>query len=595
MTLISPLAKVQRKESSRTVGRGGKPWFIMVLVSLLLFGGICSRLAYLQLVEGNYNQELARSNSIRLAPKAPVRGNIFDRNGKILATTKLAYSVFIWPLAQSKPEWSETRNLLAGIIDIAPEELDTLVQTEGINSTQLIRVARNLTPAQVTAIEEHHQSLDSVEVIIEPVRTYPYGALAPHVLGYTRELTPEELESRRDQGYRLKDVIGKMGLEASLESRLRGEWGGQEILVNRDGQIVEILGERQAKAGEDIVTTLDVDLQKAAQAILGSKKGAIVALDPRDGSVLAMTSFPYFDPNVFSGKISPEKWQEMTALGDPFMNRGIRGFPPASTFKIVTAIAGMESGRYPASTVLQTGPYLAAAGVRFYEWNRAGFGAAGYQKALQWSSNTFFGQIARGIGGETLIDWSRRFGFGSRTGIELKEETPGLIADNEWKQARFKQDWTVGDTINMSIGQGFTTATPLQIAVMFSVPANGGDRVTPHLVQTDNPVKESLNIDPVNINMVSKGLRSVVDSGTGQALKVPELPPAAGKSGTAEAPPGPSHAWFGGYAPYDKPEIVVVAFAENSGGGGGSVAGPMVRDVMKVYFDKKKAKNGQPQ
>ncbi|ANV84296.1 penicillin-binding protein 2 [Picosynechococcus sp. PCC 7003] len=587
MTLISPLAKASRKESGRTVGRGVRPWGIMFAASLALLGGIGSRLAFLQLVKGEELRQTARSNSVRIAPKPPIRGNMFDRHGKVLATTKLAHAVYVWPVARTRPDWPKTKQLLSQLVGIAPNEIEKRLESQDIYATEPLAIARNLTLAQVTAIEEHHQTLAGVEVIIEPVRYYPEGDTASHILGYTRELTPEEFEARRTEGYRLQDYIGKLGLEASLESRLRGEWGGQEIQVDRDGRFVKMLGEKPAQAGEDLRLTLDAELQKVAQRVLGRRKGAIVALDPRNGDVLAMASYPSFDPNIFSDRISPEKWAAVTAQGDPFINRAIRGFPPASTFKIVTAAAGMESGKYPANTVLSTSPYLAAAGVRFYEWNRAGFGAAGYVKAMAWSSNTFFGQVGRGVGGETLIDWSRRFGFGSPTGIELNEETSGLIPDNDWTQARLDRPWNVGDTVNMSIGQGLTLATPLQVAQMFAVTANGGYLVKPHLVQTDTPVKTSLNMAPSTLETIRKGLRAVVTNGTGTVLNVPGIPTAAGKSGTAEAPPRENHAWFGAFAPYDDAEIVVVAFAEHSGGGGGSVAGPMVRDVMAAYFELK--------
>jgi penicillin-binding protein 2 len=208
---------------------------------------------------------------------------------------------------------------------------------------------------------------------------------------------------------------------------------------------------------------------------------------------------------------------------------------------------------------------------------------------MAWSSNTFHGQIGRGVGGENLIKWARRYGFGQKTGIELTGETSGLIADDAWKRENFNDwGWTVGDTVNMSIGQGFTLATPLQLAVMFAATANGGYKVQPHLLQTDNEQKQqeriNLNLKPETLTTLRKGLRAVVAGGTGGRLNVPELPPIAGKSGTAEAPPGKPHAWFGAFAPFDKPEIVVVAFAEHSGGGGGSVAAPMVLEVMKAYF-----------
>ena len=207
---------------------------------------------------------------------------------------------------------------------------------------------------------------------------------------------------------------------------------------------------------------------------------------------------------------------------------------------------------------------------------------------MAWSSNTFHGQVGRGVGGETLIKWARKYGFGTPTGIELAGETSGLIADDAWKRRNFRNwGWTVGDTVNMSIGQGFTLATPLQVAVMFSAIANNGSKISPHLLSTKQVTKVNINLKPSTLNTLKKGLRAVVAGGTGGKLNVPELPPAAGKSGTAEAPPGKSHAWFGAFAPFDKPEIVVVAFAEHSGGGGGSIAAPMVRQVMEAYFSKK--------
>jgi len=576
-----------RKRTSRTVGRQLRPAVLLLIVTALLLGGMGFRLGYLQLVQGERNRALAENNRVRILPKPPVRGNILDRNGKVLADSRLSYSVFIWPLAKTKPTWGATLSRLAEILELPVSEINEQVEKVPVNSPSLVRIARGLTPEQVTAIEEYNYELTGVELEIEPVRDYPNGSVAAHLLGYTGEITGEELAQQKDE-YRLGDIIGRMGAEAAFEKQLRGEWGGQQVEVNASGQIVEILGEKTAKSGQNIRLTIDLDLQKAAEATLGDRIGAIVALDPNNGEVLAMVSRPTFDPNIFSTRITPEIWQELQAKDNPFVNRAIRGFPPASTFKIVTATAGMESGKYPPNTVLNTYAYLNVSGVRFGEWNRAGFGPMGYVQALAWSSNTFFGQIGRGVGGEVLIDWSRRYGFGKETTLELPAESSGLIADEAWKQERFNWSWSAGDTVNMSIGQGFTQATPLQVAVMFAVPANGGYRVNPHLLKTEGGYpneKVSLNLKPSTVRILREGTRGVVTGGTGKAVNAPGLPPIAGKSGTAEAPPGKAHAWFGAFAPYENPEIVVVAFAEHSGGGGGSVAAPMVREVLKAYFE----------
>jgi penicillin-binding protein 2 len=560
----------------------------MLAISLVFFGGIGGRLAYLQLEQGTVNRTKAKENRTRIIPKPPIRGNIFDRKGKLLATTRLSYSAYLWPEAQKQEDWAEIKDLLAKILAVPPSDLQKRVEAAGYNYPSLIPIANNLTPNQLTAIAEFQQQLKWVEIDSGKVRDYPEGAVAAHVLGYTGELNREELDQRRQEGYRLGDVMGKMGIEASYESLLRGKWGGLNLEVDGAGRILRVLGETPPQSGQDITLTIDLAVQKAAESALGQKRGAIVAMNPQDGSVLAIASYPSFDPNIFSSRITPQMWRELQAQGNPFLNLALRGFPPASTFKIVTATAGMESGKYPSNTILGTFPYLNVGGTRFGEWNKSGFGPMGYVGAMAWSSNTFHGQIGRGVGGEALIEWARNYGFGVPTGIELAGETAGLIADDAWKRRNFRDwGWTVGDTVNMSIGQGFTLATPLQVAVMFSAIASDGDKVTPRLLSTKEVTKVNLKLQPATLSTLQKGLRAVVAGGTGGKLNMPELPPVAGKSGTAEAPPGESHAWFGAYAPFEQPEIVVVAFAEHSGGGGGSVAAPMVRQVMEAYFQKK--------
>ncbi|EDX75575.1 Penicillin-binding Protein dimerisation domain family [Coleofasciculus chthonoplastes PCC 7420] len=589
MTVIQPYSG-GRQTTPRTVGRNYQSVIVMLIVSLFLVGAMGSRLAYLQLVQGERNRQLAENNRIRLVPKQPVRGNIFDRKGKVLASSRLSHSVFLWPVALKKDEWPQTRQRLSQLLDLPEDEIQKRVERAGFDSPSLIRIERGLSPAQITALQEYSHQLDGIEVDIEAVRDYPNGDVGAHVLGYTGELNDQELGQRRAEGYRMGDVAGKMGVEEAFEPTLRGEWGGQQVEVDGAGRVLRILGEKEAKSGKDLQITLDLKTQKAAEAALGNQKGAIVALDPRNGAVLAMVSRPTFDPNIFSSRITPDMWKQLQGKGNPFVNRAMRGFPPASTFKVVTQTAGMESGKFGPGTVLPTFAALNVGGTSFGEWNRAGFGPLGYQQAMAWSSNTFHGQIGKGVGGPTLIKWARNYGFGQPTGIELSEEAAGLIADDTWKRERFNWEWTVGDTVNMSIGQGFTQATPLQVAVMFAVPANGGYRVKPHLHKDNEALSNwrvSMEMKPSTIETLRKGLRAVVDGGTGQVLNVPHLPPVAGKSGTAEAPPGKPHAWFGAFAPFDKPEIVVVAFAEHSGGGGGSVAAPMVKQVLEAYFDAK--------
>jgi len=574
---------------SRTVGNQLQAVPIMTVISLIFFGGIGWRLAFLQLQQGDANKLKAERNRTRIVPKPPVRGSIFDRDGEILATNRLSHSAYLWPKAQKQRNWFQNRHIIANILEIDPKDLQQRVEEAGYNYPSLIPIARNLTPEQITALGEYRAQLKWVEIDVGKVRDYPQGKLAAHVIGYTGELNQEELKQKKTQGYRLGDVVGKMGVEFSYENKLRGAWGGLKLGVDGAGRITELLGEDPAQEGEDLTLTIDVDLQRATEKALGTTKGSIVALDPHTGGVLAMASYPSFDPNIFSRPITNKIWQELQAQGNPFLNLALRAFPPASTFKIVTATAGMESGKFPPNTILGTYPYLYVGGTGFGEWNKRGFGRIGYLTSLAWSSNTFYGQVGLGVGSKSLIEWARKYGFGEKTGIELQGETKGLIADDQWKRLNFNNwGWTAGDTVNMSIGQGFTSATPLQVAVMFSAIANNGYKVHPHLLKTDNQTKQaqkvSLDIKPTTLNTIRQGLRAVVDGGTGSKLNSPNTPPGAGKSGTAEAPPGKPHAWFGAYAPFDRPEIVVVAFAEHSGGGGGSVAAPLARQVMEAYF-----------
>ena len=587
MTLIQS-ASSSRTKTARTVGNRFRSVTMMLTVTLAISGGIGSRLAYLQLVDGTHNRQLAENNRIRVIPKQPQRGNIFDRKGKVLAGSRLSHAVYLWPLARKQTEWPGGLKLLSGILNMPEAEIYKRLKQAGYNSATLVRVARDLSPAQITALAEYSSQLQGVEVDIEAVRDYPNGDLAAHVLGYTGEMNDQELEEKRNQGYRMGDVTGQMGVEEAFENQLRGEWGGQQVEVDRGGRIIRVLEQKRAKSGEDVHLTLDLDLQKSAEAALGGRQGAIVAIDPRNGGVLAMVSRPAFDPNLFSKRLSTQIWKKLQSEDHPFVNRALRGFPPASTFKIITTTAGLESGKFSPDTVLDTYASINIGGVNFADWNHAGFGPLGFVGALTWSSDTFFYQIGRGVGGPTLIQWARRYGFGQNTGIELApEEASGLVADDDWKQKNLHIPWTVGDTVNMSIGQGFLQATPLQLAVMYAVPANGGYRVKPHLLADNKPAqywRESLNLKPETLRVLHEGLRGVVNGGTGAVLNVPTIPPASGKSGTAESFGHEPHVWFGAYAPSDNPEIVVVAFGENAGGGGGKVAAPMVLKVLETYF-----------
>jgi penicillin-binding protein 2 len=583
-----PLPAIATVRQNRTVGRLWQPYILLIALSLGLFGFLGSRLAYLQLVDGHRNHELADENRIRLLPRNPERGRILDRNGQVLASSKLTYSLYVWPLALKDPGWSRSLQTLARVLKMTPKAIAERTERRKVRSNYRIALLRNLNPQQIIALEEVRHQLVGVEVDVDTVRYYPHGTLAAHALGYTGEVTEAELKALKPKGYRLGDVVGVMGVERVYEPQLRGQWGGQQVEVDAMGNIMRILGEKKARAGQDLHLTIDLPLQEAAEAALGSYKGAIVALDPRDGSILALVSRPAFNPNWFSLGLSETEWNRLQSLDTPFVNRALQGFPPASTFKIITTTAALESERLSPQTILPTFGNITVGGITFWEHNKVGFGSINFPTALAVSSDTFFYQVGMRTGPEEIFKAARRFGFGSHTGFELnQEESPGLLGDRAWKKRALGEDWYMGDTVSIAIGQGPLQITPLQLARMYAAVANGGYLVVPHMVQTKTNFlaqRRPIHLKPSTLATLRAGLRQVVTNGTAGVLNDPALPPVAGKTGTAEDPPRPDHAWFGGYAPVDHPQIVVVAFAENCGGHGGSTTAPMVHKMLQVYF-----------
>lgn len=577
------------------MGKGLRPAILFLLGVLVLIGLLGGRLFYLQLIEGDRNQQLAENNRIRLIAKPPERGRLFDRKGNIFASSRLAHVVYLWPIAQPKEKWGEIINRLAELMNVPPQTITDKLEQEGYNSPNLVRVSTAISPKLVTVLSEHSLELTGVKVEPEAVRYYPNGDVAAHVLGYAGELTAEEFPRLREKGYRPGDVIGKAGVEYAFETMLRGEWGGQQVEVDAFGKVLRVLGQKPPKAGNAVKLTVDLDLEKAVEKLLGDQQGGIVAMNPNNGEILAMVSHPAYDPNLFSGKISEATWQRLQEKDHPFINRTLQVYPPASTFKVVTMTAALESKKFSTTDMLPTYPYLDIGGFQFWDHNKAGFGTIGFSEAMAYSSNTFFGQVGMRVGERSIADWSHKYGYGEYSGIEIKsEETKGTVPDPEWKQKVIGEPWYVGNTLNMSIGQGDVQANLVQVSMMTSAVANGGFRIKPHLLLEDNDAKEwrqSLNISPVNLAALQKSLKSVFDFGTAASLNSPEVS-MAGKSGTAQDPPRPNHAWFTVYAPYEKPEIVVTVFAENAGGGGGSaIAAPLAVQTVEAYMQIKNKPN----
>jgi len=568
--------------TSRHTGVGSQAAVLMALV-IAVSGAMTARLAWLQLLHGSEHRAMADENRIRLIPRDPIRGRLLDRHGRVLATNRLTYNLYVQPRLVSDRKWPALRDRLAALLALQAGQLDAQ-RLRGANDEGFrILLASSLSPEQVLRFREQASTLSGAEVGADVLRTYPHGRLGAHVMGYTSSITEEEYARLRERGYRISDRIGRSGIEQAYESHLRGEWGGQQLEVNAAGQVQRVLGDKPARAGRDLRLTLDLDLQAAAERALDTvAKGAIIALDPQTGAIRALASRPSFDPSIFSTGPTIAQWNDLNRPEAPMLNRAFQGFPPASTFKIVTTIAGIESGKFgPGSTVPTMGSFC------YYGQcyaDHGSFGSIGFPFALAVSSNSFFYQVGLKVGPDELFKAARRMGFGRLTGVELKdEETPGLLGDPAWKKKVLGEPWTPVDTITSAIGQGAVTVTPIQMARLYAAVSNGGWLVTPHLVERPTQ-RTRIGLKPETLEVVRKGLRMVVTEGTARLLNDPTLPPVAGKTGTAEDPPRPDHAWFGGYAPADRPNLVIIAFGENSGGYGGTVAAPMVKALMTTWF-----------
>jgi penicillin-binding protein 2 len=564
--------------------RSHRAVYLLLLMSVLI-GTCVFRLAQLQLVQGRYHRQLAEHNRITPLPIPAARGNILDRTGKLLASSRLTRSVYLSPRDQSPRQWQETVKRLGTILEIDPAEILKKLEERGYRSAMPVRIYRDLTPQRFVALAEAGE-ISGLEVRAESNRYYPNGNLAAHVLGYIGEATADEMKKHPE--FPVGMLVGQFGLERIADQQLRGTWGNRLIEVNAEGKEVDLLGEQSPKAGTDLPTTLDLRLQAAAEKALNGRRGAVVVLHVKTGEVLALASGPTFDPNQFTRRISQQEWDALQGQDKPFLNRALQGYPPASTFKIVTAVAGMQSGQFSPSSTLMTYEAINIGGTLFHE-HGSGMGVIGFTEALASSSNTFFYQVGMAAGPEEISKWGHRLGIGSASTMGLDGGNQGIIPTPEQKQKLYKEPWYVGDTVTMAIGQGVVQVTPLEEAVMISTIANGGWRVKPHLLagQTNTPAmqREKTGLDPETIATVKAGLIAVVRDGTARSLSDGSIPPTAGKTGTAEVPGQEDNSMYVGFGPVDDPQIAIAVVVEN-GGFGAVAAVPIAHEIYKTYFDK---------
>ncbi len=586
--------------NSRTVGLLNQSYVVFIFL-LIVFGAIAGRLFWLQVLQGSLYRKLSDENRIRLVSRPPIRGRLLDRKGKILADSKLTYALSVQPRLVTEQQWPLLRDRLSQYLQLSQELMEIEFQKGIGNDPFRITLARNLKPEQVLRFKERESSLLGAQVDVDLVRYYPHGTFASHVLGYTQPITQEEFKILSEKGYEILDRIGRTGVEAAYEEVLRGQWGGEMLEVDSLGNVQRSLGFKPPKPGRDLFLTIDFELQLAAEKALSDKSaGAVVVLDPRSGAIRAMSSRPTFDPNFFSKRFKTQKEYDELFLSSsmPLFSRAINAYDPGSTWKPVTAIAGMETGKFPSDVRLKTVSCIQYGSHCFPEYNRKGYGWIGYEDALRVSSNTFFYQVGVGVGEKALYNAAISLGFDALTGIEIGyEESKGIVGNQEWaaKGRGWGQPgqtpWIPEDIASASIGQSVVQITPLQLARAYAVFANGGYLVTPHLAEVDvdwtsSKHRKKVNIKSSTIETLRRGLRKVVQTGTAASLNLalPNLPPVAGKTGTAEdSTGGPDHAWFVCFAPYDQSEIVIVAFAQNTPGGGSVHALPMAQQVLEVW------------
>jgi len=577
---------------------------VLAIFSTLAFLLILFRLIFLQILNYESYKKMSDENRIRLIASQPIRGRILDKNGYVLADSRVKYSLIIKPQSVNKSNWEKHKLSISNLLNLDSNVIQKKYFDGLKNQKLLVTIIDDLNVDQLIKFKENEDNLLSFEIATKLIRNYPYQSAAAHVIGYTQPITELEYKFLSKKGYKLNDLIGRTGIEYVYEEFIRGEWGGEMIEVNSFGKFQRSLGIKPSIQGEDIELTIDINLQLVAEEVLKDKKaGAIIVMDPRNGAIKAMASKPTYDLNFFSKDFKSEKEYNkiFNSPEKPLFNRALNPYDPGSVWKIVTALAGLESGKFPSDTLLDTKPCITYGSQCFREHNDLGFGEIGYEDALRVSSNTFFYQVGYGVGVDAIHEVSRKLGFNSLSGIEISEqENIGLVASSEWaKEGRGwgepgRTPWVPEDIASMSIGQFVVQVTPIQIARAYAAIANGGYLVTPHLVKKgeenlSDKKRIKIEIDPKNIELIKRGLRKVVESGTGVSINygISNLPPVSGKTGTAEdGEGGLDHAWFVCFTPSERSELLVVAFAQNTPGGGSVHALPMAKQILKVWNEK---------
>lgn len=580
----------------------------MLLVSTGIFLVLLGRMAYLQIYKGVYYDKQADGNRLRSTRIVAARGLMYDRHGKVLVDNSAGYTLTLQPHRKYTEDMLQT---LGNILNIQPEMIKKKLSLAADNY-EPVKIKSNLTTEELTSIEERRKELNGVVVETEPERRYLFNELAVHTLGYTGEVSEYDITQGRFKGLPQGSIVGKAGLEKTYDNYLRGTDGKRNEEVDASGRVVQQLGSLAPKSGKDLVLTIDLGIQQAAEKAVDeqlaalqksgvapyAKACAVVAMDPTTGAIRAMVSRPGFNPNLFVRGISNKDWQAINQNPfDPMTDKAISGeYPPGSTFKVVTGSAALDLHKVtPEEMIYDSGHHW------IIPMGNAGGEALGwinFQTAFAASDNVYFYEMGRRVGIDNLDAYATKFGFGNITGIDLPGESAGLIPSPAAKQKVFGEEWGLGDTFNASIGQGLTLVTPLQLAQMLSIVAENGVIHQPYLVEKvinedgsllavpQRKEAKKIDISSETLALIQKGLLGVTQAGGTAAYFSSLGVPIAGKTGTAENPHGQDHGLFIAYAPADNPKLVVAAVVEQ-GSYGSTAAGPIVYKILQTMLAEK--------
>ncbi|WP_201527855.1 penicillin-binding protein 2 [Psychrobacter frigidicola] len=590
----------------------------IIIFGLLIFVGLSVlllRYGYLQVYAHDKYKKQADNNRIKLISAPPSRGYIYDRNGILLADNQPVFTAMLSPDEVDNPE--RTLTLLAPIFELTDEDItNILARLSRSKKNDPVIIKIDLTDAQLAQFSERQPFFRGVTIQSKLTRSYPYDELFAHVIGYVGRINDKETKRINKDRYAGTDLIGKIGIEDFYEDILLGQPGYQSVETDAHGNILRQLDTKAPTAGNDITLSLDYGLQMVAQEQLAGRRGAIVAIDPQNGDVLAFVSNPSYDPNPFISGISFRDYGDLREdLDQPLYNRALQGmYPPGSTIKPFEALGGLHYGLRNWNTTIYDPGYFSLPGDshRFRDWKRGGHGTVDLKKSIVMSVDTYYYNLAYEMGIQRLHDWMVRFGFGSETGIDLPNEKAGIMPSPKWKKDTYNKDWLPGETISVSIGQGYFLATPLQIAQATAITANKGHHITPHLLKHSEGAAEVNIIDKTDGKIDYNGedsdwtrmqdaMENVIKQGTGRRIYTSRYR-IAGKTGTAQVKSiaqGQSynkaaldkrhwdHAWFNGFAPVENPQIALSVLVEN-GGGGSVVAAPIGRALFDYWVLQRK-------